>query len=235
MQTAVLVSGAGGGLGSALVGHLMRPDRVVVAAGRGLVQADLDAKYGAGRTLAAPLDLASAAAWRELLERIGRAGLSVEGAVLAAGGWRGGVGLVETSDDVWSSMLGVNLETARVSLQALLTTMLAARRGSVVLVGSLAAARPWESGQAAAYAASKAAAVALVQATAAEVLASGVRVNAILPSTIDTPANRSAMPQADFTRWVAPESIAEVADFLLSNAARDISGVALPVYGRVTV
>jgi NAD(P)-dependent dehydrogenase (short-subunit alcohol dehydrogenase family) len=235
MRRAVLVSGAGGGLGSALVEHFARGEAVVVAAGRGVAQADLDAKYGVGRTLAAPLELASTSGWRELLGGLAREELAVEGAVLAAGGWRGGAALSETSDEVWSSMLAVNLETARVSLQALLPSMVAARRGSIVLVGSLAAARPWESARAAAYAASKAAAVALVQATAAEVLASGVRVNAILPSTIDTPANRSAMPKADFARWVAPGSLAEVTGFLLSDAARDISGAALPVYGRVTV
>ena len=235
MRRAVLVSGAGGALGSALVAHFASSDAVVVAAGRGVVQAELDAKYGPGRTLAAPLELASQAGWRELVERLAREELTVDGAVLAAGGWRGGAPLSETADDVWSSMLALNLETARVSLQALLPGMLGARRGSIVVVASLAAARPWESARAAAYAAAKAAALALVQATAAEVLASGVRVNAILPSTIDTPANRSAMPKADFARWVAPESLAQVAGFLLSDAARDISGAALPVYGRVGV
>ena len=235
MARAVLVSGAGGALGSALVAHFAHGDAVVVAAGRGVVQAELDAKYGAGRTFAAPLELASEGGWRELLARLAGAELSVDGAVLAAGGWRGGAPLSETDDDVWSSMFALNLETARASLQALLPGMVAARRGSIVLVASLAAARPWQSAGAAAYAASKAAALALVQASAAEVLASGVRVNAILPSTIDTPANRSAMPKADFTRWVAPASLAEVAGFLLSDAARDISGAALPVYGRVGV
>lgn len=235
MRRAVVVSGAGGALGSALVRHFARRDALVVAVGRGVTQSELDATYGPERTLAAPLELTSASGWRELLARVERQGLGVDGAVLAAGGWRGGAALGDTSDEVWSSMLAVNLETARVSLQALLPPMLAARRGSIVLVGSLAAARPWESARAAAYAAAKAAAVALVQATAAETLASGVRVNAILPSTIDTPANRSAMPQADFARWVALDSLAEVAEFLLSDAARDISGAALPVYGRVTV
>jgi NAD(P)-dependent dehydrogenase (short-subunit alcohol dehydrogenase family) len=235
MRRAVLVSGAGGALGSALVAHLAKADAVVVAAGRGVTQAELDAKYGAGRSVAAPLELASTSGWSELLVGLAREELAVDGAVLAAGGWRGGAPLSETSDEVWSAMLGVNLETARISLQALLPGMVAARHGSIVLVASLAAVRPWESPRAAAYAASKAAALALVQATAAEVLASGVRVNAVLPSTIDTPANRSAMPQADFARWVAPASLAEVVGFLLSDAARDISGAALPVYGRVGV
>jgi NAD(P)-dependent dehydrogenase (short-subunit alcohol dehydrogenase family) len=104
-----------------------------------------------------------------------------------------------------------------------------------VLVGSRAALRPWESAGAAAYAASKAALVALSECVAAEVLAAGVRVNVVLPSTIDTPANRRAMPNADFTRWVAPDSLVEVVLFLLSDAARDVSGAALPVYGKTGV
>jgi len=234
MRSAILVSGAGGALGSALVTHLAKSG-LVVAAGRGVSQSELDAAHGAGRALAAPLELGVATAWRELAERLRREDIGVDGAVLAAGGWRGGATLSETPDDVWSAMLGGNLETVRVSLQALLPSMVERRRGSVVVIASSAAARPWESAKAAAYAASKAGALALVQASAAEVLASGVRVNALLPSTIDTPANRNAMPKADFSRWVSPASIAEVAGFMLSDAARDISGAALPVYGRAFV
>jgi NAD(P)-dependent dehydrogenase (short-subunit alcohol dehydrogenase family) len=77
--------------------------------------------------------------------------------------------------------------------------------------------------------------VALAQAVAAEVLDDGVRVNVVLPSTIDTPQNRAAMPNADVSRWVAPTSLAFVIEFLLSPAARDVSGAAIPVYGRVGV
>jgi NAD(P)-dependent dehydrogenase (short-subunit alcohol dehydrogenase family) len=110
--------------------------------------------------------------------------------------------------------------------------MIAARSGSVVLVGSRAAVQPWTSAGAAAYAASKAALVALAQAVAQEVLEHGVRVNAILPSTMDTPANRKAMPNADPSRWVGTDSAASVISFLLSDASRDVSGAAIPVYGR---
>lgn len=234
MRGAILISGAGGALGSALVGHFAKLG-VVVAAGRGVAQGELDATYGAGRVLAAPLELGVRTAWNELLERLKRDELAVEGALLAAGGWRGGTTLGDTPDEVWSAMLAMNLETARASLQALLPGMIERGRGSIVVIASSAAVRPWESAKAAAYAASKAGALALVQASAAEALVSGVRVNALLPSTIDTPANRSAMPKADFSRWVTPASIAEVAGFLLSDAARDVSGAALPVYGRVGV
>jgi len=235
MKPAIVVSGAGGPVGSALVAHFAKLGAVVVAAGRGIAQTELDARHGAGRTLAAPLELGAMPAWRELNERLESRDLAVESAVLAAGGWRGGAPLHETSDEIWSAMMGANLETARVSLQALLPGMIERQRGSIVVIASSAAVRPWESARAAAYAASKAGALALVQASAAEVLASGVRVNAVLPSTLDTPANRAAMPKADTAKWVLPESLASVVEFLFSDAARDISGAALPVYGRVTV
>jgi NAD(P)-dependent dehydrogenase (short-subunit alcohol dehydrogenase family) len=100
------------------------------------------------------------------------------------------------------------------------------------VVGARAAVRPETSAGAAAYAASKAAVVALAQAAAAEVLKHGVRVNAVLPSILDTPANRAGIPGADFTRWVSVDSLAGVIQFLLSDAARDITGAAIPVYGR---
>jgi NAD(P)-dependent dehydrogenase (short-subunit alcohol dehydrogenase family) len=235
MADAVVISGAGGALGTALVAYFAEGAARVVAAGRGLEQTALDATHGAGRVVAAPLELGSKSGWSELLARLERDGLSVTGAVLAAGGWRGGAPLHETSDEVWAGMLAANLETTRVSLQALLPGMLARKKGSIVVVGSVAATRPWEHPRAAAYAAAKAGALALVQATAAEVLEAGVRINTVLPSTIDTPQNRSGMPSADFTRWVPPRSLAEVIAFLLSDAARDISGAALPVFGKLHV
>jgi NAD(P)-dependent dehydrogenase (short-subunit alcohol dehydrogenase family) len=235
MRSAVLISGAGGALGAALVAHFAKLEPVVIAAGRGVAQAILDEKHGGQRVVAAPLELNSAPAWGKLLARLAAEELELDGAILAAGGWRGGTPLHETSDEVWSSMMNANLESARVSLQALLPGMLARGRGSIVVLASAASVRPWEQARAAAYAASKAGALALVQATAAECLTSGVRINAILPSTIDTPANRAAMPKADVNRWVLPQSLARVVEFLLSDAARDVSGAALPVYGRVSV
>jgi NAD(P)-dependent dehydrogenase (short-subunit alcohol dehydrogenase family) len=154
-------------------------------------------------------------------------------AALTAGAWRGGSPLYEEKDDeTWRAMMSANVETVHRSLVRLLPAMVAARRGSVVVIGSRAAEQPWTSANAAAYAAAKSAVVALARAVAAEVLEHGVRVNAILPSTMDTPANRAAMPKADPTRWLSLDSAAGVVAFLLSDAARDISGVALPVYGR---
>src|SRR5262249_29148768 len=129
-------------------------------------------------------------------------------------------------------MITTNLETAYRSLRALLPGMVARKSGSIVVVGARPAIAPETAAGSAAYAASKAAVVALMKATAAEGLAHGVRLNAILPSTMDTAANRRAMPNADVSKWVTTESAASVVLFLLSDDARDISGAAIPVYGR---
>jgi NAD(P)-dependent dehydrogenase (short-subunit alcohol dehydrogenase family) len=235
-MSSVIVTGAAGALGSVLVRHLAAEGRQVVA---------LDRPHGAARfeqlakvagVTALELDAQSPTAWRNLLDELARQDRAPNGAVLVAGGFSGGKRLdEEEGDETWRKMLGSNLETVRVALQALLPTMVAARQGSIVVIGSRAAERPWESAGAAAYATSKAAVVALIRAVAAEVLLDGVRINAVLPSTIDTPANRAGMPKADFSRWVSPESLSAVIAFLLSESARDISGAAIPVYGRVDV
>jgi NAD(P)-dependent dehydrogenase (short-subunit alcohol dehydrogenase family) len=236
MADAVVVTGAAGALGSALVAALSTGDRRVLAVGRGLSQEELDRAYGAGRVKAAALDVTSREGWAAFLADAARNGLVVTGAVLAAGGYRGGQPVAESKDDdALDAMLGANLRTVHATLAALLPGMVERKRGSIVVIGSSASVRPWQSAGSAAYAASKAAAVALAQAAAAEVHGSGVRVNAILPSTIDTPPNRKGMPGADFSTWVTPASIAGVVAFLLSDAGRDISGAAVPVYGGVGV
>jgi NAD(P)-dependent dehydrogenase (short-subunit alcohol dehydrogenase family) len=230
-----LVTGAAGSLGAEVARTLFR---------RGSKLVLVDTERGKDRLveLAAALDGASIIAgditaertWSEALPRIERElGSPPSLAALIAGGWQGGKSIhQESSDDVWRSMMSANLDTVYRSFRALLPGMVARRRGAVVVVGSRAAERPWTSAHAAAYAASKAAVVALARAAAAEVLNDGVRINAILPSIMDTPANRAAMPAADPGKWVSLASAAEVVAFLLSDGARDLSGAAVPVYGR---
>jgi NAD(P)-dependent dehydrogenase (short-subunit alcohol dehydrogenase family) len=229
----VLVTGAAGALGSALVRYLAARGRNVIAVDRPGASQRLEevAREAPG---VESLELESSSeTWSPVMERIANERGPLAGAVLVAGGWAGGKRFFEgDSEATWRKMMDQNLESTRVALDALLPPMVAAKRGSIVLIGSRAAVRPWESRGAAAYAASKAALLALVQAIAAEVLDDGVRINAVLPSTIDTPANRKAMPAADPTKWVSRESLCDVIGFLLSDAARDVSGAALPVYGR---
>jgi NAD(P)-dependent dehydrogenase (short-subunit alcohol dehydrogenase family) len=228
------VTGAAGALGAEVARAL---------ASRGCKLALVDAERGRDRLqqLAASLggasvvagDITVEATWAEAIPRVARElGGPPTRAALIAGAWRGGKPLhEETSDDVWRTMLAANVETAYRSLRALLPPMVAQRRGSIVVVGSRAAEQPATSARSAAYAAAKAAVVALAQAVAAEVLDQGVRINAVLPSTLDTPANRAAMPKADPSKWVSLGSAAGVVAFLLSDEARDVSGAAVTVYG----
>lgn len=232
-KAVVVVTGAAGALGSALVRYLAARGRAVVAVDRpGASQRLAEVAREAPGVESLELESTSET-WSPAMERIVKERGPLAGAVLVAGGWAGGRRFFEgDSEGTWRKMMDQNLESTRVALDALLAPMVAAKRGSIVLIGSRAAVRPWESRGAAAYAASKAALLALVQAIAAEVLDDGVRINAVLPSTIDTPANRQAMPNADPSKWVSRESLCDVIGFLLSEASRDVSGAALPVYGR---
>jgi NAD(P)-dependent dehydrogenase (short-subunit alcohol dehydrogenase family) len=127
-------------------------------------------------------------------------------------------------------MFGLNLRPAYVVTAAALPYLVASGGGSVVCVGSRASLRPFAG--AAGYIASKAALLALVDALAVEYRDDGVRVNAILPSVIDTPANRAAQPSADASRWVTPARIAGVISYLCSGDSADTSGAHIPVFGR---
>jgi NAD(P)-dependent dehydrogenase (short-subunit alcohol dehydrogenase family) len=232
MSPVTVVTGAAGALGSGVARFLVGQGQRVALVGRSTGDErarDLAAELGPGAAFEG-FDAASDAAWAIALDRLEASLGPVTGGVLAVGGWRGGRALWES--DAYGAMIASNVDTAHAALRALLGRMIVRRAGSVVVVGSRAVARPWESAGAAAYAASKAAVVSLAQVAAAETLGHGVRVNAVLPSTIDTPANRAAMPKADPTTWVSIESLAGVIAFLLSDAARDVSGAAVPVYGK---
>jgi NAD(P)-dependent dehydrogenase (short-subunit alcohol dehydrogenase family) len=230
-----LVTGAAGALGAEVARSLFQRGckLVLVDVARGKERLDQLAGTLGGASVIAG-DTTAVETWTAALPRVEHElGAPPSLAALIAGGWQGGTPLYEErSDDVWRAMMTANVDTVYRSLRALLPAMVLRRRGSIVVVGSRAAQQPGTSAGAAAYAASKAAVVALAQAAAAEVVDHGVRINAILPSTMDTPANRAAMPTADASKWVSLASAAGVVAFLLSDEARDISGAAVPVYGR---
>lgn len=137
--------------------------------------------------------------------------------------------LPETSLADFRAQLDLNLVTAFLVCKHALAKMQLNDYGRIVTVGSRTALHP--AAQTAAYAASKAGVIALTQSIADETRGTGITANCVLPSVIDTPANRRAMPKADFSRWVTPASLAEAICFLASEAARDLRGAAVPVYG----
>ena len=149
--------------------------------------------------------------------------------VNTVGAYAGGIKLWETDPKLFDRILALNLRAGYTILRAVVPAMLKQQRGTIVNVAARAAFD--HAGGAAAYAASKAAAVAMIDSLAADLKGTGVRVNSILPSIIDTEANRRAIPNADFTKWPKPEVIAQVILFLCSEDARLIHGAAVPVYG----
>jgi NAD(P)-dependent dehydrogenase (short-subunit alcohol dehydrogenase family) len=224
----VIVTGGTGALGRALVLQLLeRGARVAVPyRGEGEWQA-LQAEAAAGAALSgAVADLTDPAGARTFVEEAAARLGVLDGVALAAGGWAGGKRFDEAPEDEWARMQGTNLETVvRVCRAAL--PYLRKQGGSVVAVGSRAA----ETGGAgmAAYAVSKVAVHAFVRVLADENRDLGVRFNAVLPGTIDTPANRRAMPDADPSKWTSPGAIARVMVFLLSPESAPTTGALVPV------
>src|SRR3954468_11876836 len=146
-----------------------------------------------------------------------------------AGGFRMGPPVHETPDKDWNFLLDLNARTVLHTARAVVPHMLAAGGGKIVNVGAYAA----QKGAAlmGAYIASKSAVIRLTETMAAELREKNINVNCVLPTIIDTPENRAAMPEADPKRWVAPQDLAQVVLFLASDAARAVHGAALPVTG----
>jgi NAD(P)-dependent dehydrogenase (short-subunit alcohol dehydrogenase family) len=152
----------------------------------------------------------------------------LEACICAAGGWHGGSAQA-TSLDVWNAMMTQNALSAFLVARAALRVMIPRGAGRIVFVGSVAAIDG--AGEAVAYAASKAAVVSLAKSIAAAGRDQGITANAVLPSTIDTPGNREAMPQANPTAWVRPEEVAAAIAFLASEESSGVTGslLTLPV------
>ena len=146
------------------------------------------------------------------------------------GGYRAGMPVHETPVELWDAMLTLNARSVFLLSRAVVPAMLAQGSGRIIHTAARAALQG--TANQAAYAVSKSAVVRLVESLGAETRQQGLTVNCVLPGTIDTSQNRAAMPSADASRWVTPEAIADVFVFLASDAARDITGAAIPVYGR---
>jgi NAD(P)-dependent dehydrogenase (short-subunit alcohol dehydrogenase family) len=224
----VLVAGGTGALGAGVVRALLEAgypvttswvvdrererveDELRGADGLSLVEADLMEVEGAEAAVAATRDL---------------------GAVVnLVGGFASGPRAHETDIEAYEHMLRLNLRPGFLLARAAIPRFLEAGGGAYVGVSARPALQPFSG--AAAYSTAKAAVLAFVRALDADYRADGIRCNAILPSVIDTPANRAATPDADFSRWVQPDDIGRVVRFLVSDDSAPTSGAAIPVYGR---
>ena len=224
----VLVTGGTGALGRAVSLAFLAEGAAVAVAGRRRSEAEAlaAAAGGAGaRLTVVEADVATAEGAERAVAEARRRG-PLHAVVNAVGGWAGGAPLHQADPGDLQRMLAANVAPGWHLLRAALPALAAAGRGAFVEIASLAAAGP-QPGQAA-YAASKAAALSLVLSAAEESRGAGVRVNAVLPGTMDTPANRRAMPGADRSSWVSTEEVARAVLFLCSDEAAAVSGAALP-------
>jgi NAD(P)-dependent dehydrogenase (short-subunit alcohol dehydrogenase family) len=146
------------------------------------------------------------------------------------GGYIGDIPVAQMEETTWDHIMNVNLKSTFLCCKAALTHMLDQETGKIINIGARGAIKLFPGS--AAYAVSKAGVHTLTQAIAEEVRGKNINVNAVLPSIIDTEANRQAMPKADFSKWVKPEDLARVILFLASEEAKDIHGALIPVYGK---
>ncbi len=222
----VLITGARGGLGAHVTRAFLDSGATVAGTSRGISDSD----FGHPNFHAFPADLLVAAQAESLVAavaaRLGRIGALIH----VAGGFEGGKPVAETEDAVWERMLDLNLRAAVHIFRAVIPRMRAAGGGRIVAIASRAAVEPAPG--IAAYSASKAALVSLVKTVALENRDAGITANAILPGTIDTEANRSWGTAEDRAQWVSPERLAALAVFLASDTATEITGAAIPVYGK---
>lgn len=224
MQRTIIVTGAAGALGQVVV-------KTLAQSGARVVAVDIAPSLGeiGQAEFVGSVDLTDPAAVAGAYARIAASHGALHGLANIAGGFRWeeiGSGDAAT----WDLLFNLNVRSTFNSCHAALPALIDAK-GSIVNIGAAAALKA-PAGMAP-YAASKAGVARLTEALAEEVKDTGVRVNAVLPSIIDTPANRADMPDADYSRWVAPADLANVIAFLLSDAARAVTGACLPVTGRV--
>jgi NAD(P)-dependent dehydrogenase (short-subunit alcohol dehydrogenase family) len=219
-----LITGAKGGLGSAVTNAFLAAGAMVAGVSRSIVDSDFDNP----RFLAVPGELSTYDGARSVVETALSHTSRVDILVHLVGGFAGG-SVTETEPVTLDQMLDVNLKSTFYISKAILPHMQSRKSGRIIAVGSRAAVEP--APNAAAYSASKAAVVALIRAIAAENANAGISANVILPGTMDTSANRKAMPNADFTTWVKTGQVAELIVMLASDGLSQVSGAAIPIYG----
>jgi NAD(P)-dependent dehydrogenase (short-subunit alcohol dehydrogenase family) len=227
-----LIAGGTGGLGRAVSHAFLQEDAKVIVTYRDQKEFE-DLKRIAGASASSlqghRVDVTDTVAVEQLVQRIVADYGRLDVVVNTVGAYAGGVKLWELDPKVFDLMLALNLRSGFTISRAVVPVMLKQKRGAIINIASKAAVD--HAGGAAAYAASKAAAVAMMDSLAADLKGSGVRVNSVLPSIIDTEVNRKAMPKADFAQWPKPEDIARVILFLCGDDAKLIHGAAVPVYG----
>ena len=218
----IVITGANGGLGREV-------SRKALEYGATLVLLDLvfpdEAKSLEGDVTYIEIDLLNAESVEEQLSQLEQ----IDAVMNLAGGFSMGPTVHEVSDKDWDFLFNINVNTMRNVVSAVVPKMIEQQGGAIVNVGALGAIKG--AGNMGAYCASKSVVMRLTESLSEELKHKGINVNAVLPSIIDTPANRSAMPDADPSKWVTPEQLGEVICFLASDAAKAVHGALVPVAG----
>lgn len=229
-RRSVVVTGAFGNLGMAVARAFREHGAAVALLDHSRPSGRVVEEFPAPHCVLGSVDLTQADSAGTAMQTVRQTLGSIDVLVNIAGGFRWQT-LEEGDVDGWDAMFAINLKTAVVSTKSALPGLLESPAGRIINVGAGAAARAAGAGMGA-YTASKAGVHKLTESLAQELKDRGITVNAVLPGTIDTPRNRADMPDADFSRWVAPEAIAAVIVFLASERAAAVTGALLPVYGR---
>ena len=221
-----LVTGANGGLGVHVTQAMLNAGATVVGLAPKIQQSD----FVHPGFIALPAAITNLDAAKKAVESVIARWERIDVLAHLVGGFSGGQTIAETDDTTWQRMFAMNVDNAFHLFRAVIPVMRKAGGGRIIAVGSRQAEFP--SPTVGAYSASKAALVSLVKTVALENKDAGITANVILPATMDTPANRAAMPGADMSQWVQPSTVASLIVWLAGDASKDITGAAIPVYGR---
>jgi len=222
----VLVTGANGGLGSFVTQAFLDLGATVVGTSRKIQQSDFSS---AGFTAVAA-EISTLAGAQALMAQVLARFARLDVLAHTVGGFAGGQSIADTDDATFQRMFDLNLSSTFHILRAAIPALRQAGDGRIIAIGSRAALEPGAG--VGAYSASKAAMVSLIRTVAQENKDAGLRANVILPGTMDTSANRRSDPEADFSKWVQPASIASLITWLAGDAGKDINGAVIPVYGN---
>jgi NAD(P)-dependent dehydrogenase (short-subunit alcohol dehydrogenase family) len=221
-----LITGAKGGLGTSVTNAFLNAGATVAGVSRSIHDDD----FASPRFYAVPAELTNSDTAKAVVEAVLKRSGRIDVLVHLVGGFVGGGSVADTDDGVLDQMLEINLKPAFFIARAVLKEMKVRGSGHILMIGSRAATE--QNANVAAYSASKAALLALTRAIAAENAPYGISANIVMPGTMDTPGNRKAMPDADRAKWIQPEQVANLLVSLASDELSQVTGAAIPVYGR---
>jgi len=221
----VLITGANGGLGNSVTEAFLNAGATVAGSSRKIAQDE----FKSPNFHAFPAEISSLASAKTLADAVAQKLGRIDVLIQLIGAFAAG-SVADTDDATWSKMLDLNLNTTFHTLRAVLPHMRKAGGGRIIAIGSRLAVEPQPG--VAAYEVSKAALVSLIRATALENKDAGINANIILPDTMDTAVNRTAMPKADFSKWVPTGDVAELLVALAGSAGKAVTGAVIPIYGR---